>query len=44
MITTLSNIRNSFMSKVFGGSYNTSEAEDIMLHRLKFKDALNDII
>lgn len=43
MITTLNSIGNNFMLKVFGGSYNTSEAEDIMLHRLKFKDALNDI-
>jgi len=31
------------MLKNFGGSYNTSEAEKIMLHRLKFKEALNVI-
>ena len=43
MVTTLSSIRNSFMSKVFGSSYNTSEAEEIMRHRFKFKEALNDI-
>ena len=43
MITTLNSIRNNFMLKVFGGSYNTSEAEEIMLHRLRFKDALDDI-
>ena len=43
MITTLNSIRNNFMLKVFGDSYKTSEAEEIMLHRLKFKDALNDI-
>ena len=43
MITTLNSIKNNFMLKVFGDSYNTSEAEEIMLHRLKFKDALNDI-
>lgn len=43
MITTLNSIRNNFILKVFGDSYNTSEAEEIMLHRLKFKDALNDI-
>ena len=43
MITTLNSIGNNFMLKVFGGSYNTSEVEEIMLHRLKFKDALSDI-
>ena len=43
MITTLSSIRNNFMLKVFGSSYNTLEAEEIMRHRLKFKETLNDI-
>lgn len=43
MITTLSSIRNNFMLKVFCSSYNTLEAEEIMRHRLKFKETLNDI-
>ena len=42
MITTLVTMGNTFMLKVFGGLYKASEAEEIMFHRLKFKEALND--
>ena len=43
MISTLANIKNNFTLKIFGSSYNSSEAENLIKHKSQFQEALNDI-